>query len=106
VQIVRSVVIDCHVEDVFDYLADPRNDGAWRADRRAALTCAEREPPHRIVWRWDADGEVVEVGFALEPVWTSTRVTVREEQRTRIPRRARRDLDRRLETLRQRLERR
>jgi uncharacterized protein YndB with AHSA1/START domain len=110
VQIVRSAVIDCHIEDVFAYVADPRNDREWRSDQASPLTRWECEPPHRIVWRWEADGDTVEVSFALEPVWTSTRVTVRQEhrQRARILGRARaaRDLDRRLEALRQRLERR
>ena len=113
-QILRSVVIDCHIEDVFDYVADPRNDREWRRGRLTELTCLGSERPRRIAWRWEADGDVVDVGFVLEPVWTSTRVTVRQERRphgARILRPARqrtaaRDLDRRLEALRQRLERR
>jgi hypothetical protein len=99
VQVVRCVVIDCHVEDVFDYLADPLHDRDW-------LTCVEPEAPRRVIWRWEADGDGVEVSFALDPVWTSTRVTARREHRGRGRARAARDLDRRLEALRQRLERR
>jgi len=107
VQVVRSVVIDCHVEDVFDYLADPRNDREWRRGRLTELTCVHSERPHRIAWRWEAEGDFVEVGFALEAVWTSTRVTASEERRRpAFKRAAARDLDRRLEALRQRLERR
>jgi hypothetical protein len=113
-QILRSVVIDCHIEDVFDYVADPRNDREWRRGRLTELTCRHSERPRRIAWRWEADGEFVDVGFALEPVWTSTRLTVSQELRphgARILRPARqraaaRDLDRRLEALRERLERR
>jgi hypothetical protein len=110
-QIVRSVVIDCHIEDVFDYVADPLHD---RELRTAALTCVERQPPHHVAWRGEADAGVVDVSFALEPVWTSTRLTVTQEGRLQGPRilgralkwAAARDLDRRLEALRRRLERR
>ena len=114
-QIVRSVVIDCHVEDVFDYVADPHNDREWRRGRHTALTCVDSQRPHRIAWRWEAEqGDTVDVGFALEPVWTSTRLVVRQERPPRGPGilrpalkwTAARDLDRRLEALRRRLERR
>jgi hypothetical protein len=113
-QIVRSVVIDCHIEDVFDYVADPRNDREWRRGRPTELTFLDSERPRRIAWRWEADGEFVDVGFALEPVWTSTRVTVSQERRPHGARilwpalkwAAARDIDRRLEALRERLERR
>jgi hypothetical protein len=54
--IVRSVVVDCHVEDVSDFLADR--------------------------YRVESD----RVTFELEPVWTSTRVTRREERTVRGPR--------------------
>jgi uncharacterized protein YndB with AHSA1/START domain len=111
VEVVRSVVIDCHVDDVFDYVADPGNDREWRSADSAALTCLHSEPPHRIAWCWEADGDTIEVTFTLEPVWTSTRLTVRQEHRRRRARllqraRAARDLDRRLAALRRRLERR
>jgi hypothetical protein len=55
-QIVRSVVVDCHVDDVSDFLADR--------------------------YRIESD----RVRFELEPVWTSTRVTRREERTPRAPR--------------------
>jgi Polyketide cyclase / dehydrase and lipid transport len=137
VHIVRSVVIDCHIEDVFDYVADPRNDPAWRPavllvdqvagdgpgtgaryqvlhhprGRRAArptvVTCVDWSPPGRVAWRWETDAERVDVAYALEPVWTSTRLTWRRE--LRAPRLlslgAGRDMERQLRALRQRLER-
>jgi hypothetical protein len=142
VRIVRSVVIDCHIEDVFGYVADPLNDPAWRpavlmvdqvggdgpgpgaryqvlhrprrsrAGRPTTLTCVDWRPPARIAWRWEADGDVVEVSYALEPVWTSTRFTQRHElgaARVLGPavRLARgRDMERQLRALRLRLERR
>jgi uncharacterized protein YndB with AHSA1/START domain len=85
-QIVRSVVIDAHIEDVFDYVADPLNDVAWRPgmllvdqiegdgpglgaryemlcrpgrSRRArpvAVTCVDWDPPDRIAWTREAAG--------------------------------------------------
>jgi Polyketide cyclase / dehydrase and lipid transport len=136
VHIVRSVVIDCHIEDVFDYVADPLNDPAWRpavllvdqvagdgpgpgaryqvlqhprarrAARPTVITCVEWSPPGRVAWRWETDGEPVDVAYALEPVWTSTRLTWRRE--LRAPRLlslgAGRDMERQLRALRQRLE--
>jgi hypothetical protein len=54
-QIVRSVVVDCHVDDVSEFLADR--------------------------YRVESD----RVTFELEPVWTSTRVTRREEMNVRAP---------------------
>jgi hypothetical protein len=83
-QIVTSVVVDCHVDDVSDFLAH----------------------------RYRVDSE--RVRFELEPVWTSTRVTRREERTVRAPRAlqpllglvARRRARRELRALRQALERR
>lgn len=82
-QIVTSVVVDCHVDDVSDFLAH----------------------------RYRIDSERIE--FELEPVWTSTRVTRREELTLRAPRTlrpllglaARRRAVRELRALRQALER-
>jgi hypothetical protein len=137
-QIVRSVVIDCHIEDVFAYVADPLNDPAWRPavllvdqvegdgpgpgaryqvlhrpkGRRAArptvVTCVDWSPPARVAWRWEADAELAGAAYALEAVWTSTRLTWRRELRApRVLRPARgRDMERQLRALRQRLERR
>jgi hypothetical protein len=82
-QIVTSVVVDCHVDDVSDFLAD----------------------------RYRIDSE--RITFELEPVWTSTRVTRREERTVRAPRTlqpllglvARRRARRELRALKQALER-
>jgi uncharacterized protein YndB with AHSA1/START domain len=115
-QIVRSVVIDCHIEDVFRYVADPSNDPGWcakvlaveqmegagpgagaryevlhrplpfRAARRMTYTCLAYDPPERIVWREDDGPTVIRVTYELEPVWTSTRLTQRDEARLDAPR--------------------
>jgi uncharacterized protein YndB with AHSA1/START domain len=114
-QIVRAVVIDCHIEDVFNYVADPSNDPAWcakvlsveqvgdegpgpgaryevlhrpvpfRPARRMAYTCVEWEPPVRIAWREEDRADVIGVTYELEPVWTSTRLTQRDEARLGAP---------------------
>ena len=115
-QIVRSVVIDCHIEDVFAYVADPLNDPAWcskverveqvegegpgpgaryevlhrpiplRPARRMAYACVELDRPHRIVWREDDGADAIDVTYELESVWTSTRFTQRDEVRLGAPR--------------------
>jgi uncharacterized protein YndB with AHSA1/START domain len=97
-----EIVVDRHIEDVFDYLADPRVEPRWRArvvsveqvegdgpgpgarydvvaragrlrrPRHTTRTCIAWERPARIAWR-DDDG--AETTFALESVWTATRIT-------------------------------
>jgi hypothetical protein len=96
-----DVVIDCHIDDVFAFLADLTNALRWapgvvsvdqvagdgpgpgalyevvrrvRGRRRStAVVCVGWEPPERVVW--DMDGG--EVSYELESVWTATRVTAR-----------------------------
>jgi hypothetical protein len=95
----REVVVDCHIEDVFAFLADlskaprwatgvllvrqvagegPGPDAAYEVVRRvrgrrrhARVVCAAHEPPHRVAWL----GDGVDVTYRREPVWTATRVT-------------------------------
>jgi uncharacterized protein YndB with AHSA1/START domain len=112
--IVRSVVIDCHIEDVFAYVADPRNDAAWRVPTRSrrarhgTRTRVDSEPPRRIAWREGDGHEVIDVTYELESVWTSTRVTERDDVRLGVLRRIAmgRNVARRLSTLKRVLERR
>jgi Polyketide cyclase / dehydrase and lipid transport len=115
-QVVRSVVIDCHIDDVFRYVADPFNDPAWcpkvlsveqvvgegpgpgasyqvlhrpiplRPARRMAYTCVEWDAPRRIAWREDDGVDLIDVTYELELVWTSTRLTQRDEARLGAPR--------------------
>jgi hypothetical protein len=96
---VPEIVIDCHIEDVFAFMADLGHAPRWvagvvgvrqvagdgpgpgarydvvrrvRGDLRGtAVACTGWEPPRRLSWREDA----AEVSYALEPVWTATRVT-------------------------------
>jgi hypothetical protein len=141
-QIVRSLVIDCHIEDVFAYVADPLNDPAWcptvlvvdqvdgdgpgpgaryemlrrpipwRPARPTACTCVDWDPPGRIAWRCEAAGDLVRVSYALEPVWTATRLTRRQAHRLRAARvlhpvlklATERGVERQLRALRRRLE--
>jgi Polyketide cyclase / dehydrase and lipid transport len=96
-----DVVIDCHIDDVFEFLADLTNAPRWAPRvvsvdqvagdgpgpgalydvvrcvrgrrRRTAVVCIEWEPPSRVAWR-DHEREVT---YELEPVWTATCVTAR-----------------------------
>jgi uncharacterized protein YndB with AHSA1/START domain len=115
-QIVRAVVIDRHIEDVFAYVADPLNDPHWcakvlsveqiegegpgpgaryevlhrplplRPPRRMTYTCVAWEPPVRIQWHEDDGADVLDVTYELEAVWTATRLTQRDEGRLGAPR--------------------
>jgi hypothetical protein len=92
---VPEVVIDCHIDDVFAFMADFRHAPRWVAGvvavrqiagegpgpgarydvrRRAGGTvvvCAGWDPPRSLIWREDAE----EVTYELQPAWTATRVT-------------------------------
>jgi hypothetical protein len=115
-EIVRSVVIDCHIEDVFGYIADRLNDPAWsptvqavdqlhgngpgpgasyavlhkplrlRPARLMECTCVDWGPPARLAWLEKDGSDVSRVTYELEPVWTAARVTQRHEKRLGAPR--------------------
>jgi uncharacterized protein YndB with AHSA1/START domain len=95
-----DVVIDRHIDDVFEFLADLTNAPRWadgvvsvdqvagdgpgqgalydvvrggRRQSRGAAVCVAFDPPQRVAWRQDGD----EVAYELESVWTATRVTAR-----------------------------
>jgi hypothetical protein len=115
-RIVRAVVIDSHIEDVFAYVSDPLNDPEWcakvlsveqvagdgpgpgaiydvlhrpvslRPARRMAYACLAWAPPARIAWREEDGADVIEVTYELESVWTSTRLTQRDDARLGAPR--------------------
>jgi hypothetical protein len=96
-----EIVIDCHVDDVFAFLADFANAPLWAAGvvsadqvagagpgpgalydvvrrirgrrRRTAVVCVAFEPPQCVAWAADA----AVVTYELKPVWTATRVTAR-----------------------------
>ena len=131
-RIARSVVVDGHIEDVFDFVADPLNDPAWCAKvlvvdqvegdgpgpgaaYEVLHRCLSWERPHRIAWREDDGADVIDVEYDLEAIWTSTRFTQRDEiVRLGAPRilrplmkaGIRRDIERQLQQLQGVLERR
>ena len=101
--ITAEVVIDMHIDDVFEFVGDPLNDPRWctnvlyveqvegsepgpgaeytvvrrpipfRPPRRMRHVCIDWQPPNRIAWREDDGHDVIEVQYELESVWTSTR---------------------------------
>jgi uncharacterized protein YndB with AHSA1/START domain len=115
-ELVRDVVIDRHIEEVFNFVADPLNDPRWcakvlrvdqvegdgpgpgarydvlhrpipfRPPRRLIHTCVAWEPPKRIVWHEDDGTDVFDVTYELESVWTATRLTQRDVIRLGAPR--------------------
>lgn len=93
----RTVVIDCHIEDVFEHLAAEVADPSWLRVRW--------DPPRRVAWRADED---IEIAYELEAVWTATRVTRRDATELRALRAIayRREVGRQLRALKLRLERR
>ena len=104
-RIAAEVVIDVHIDELFEFVADPLNDPRWcpkvldvqqvegdepglgaeysvlhrpipfRPPRRMRYECVEWDPPKRIVWHEDDGHDVLEVVYRLDPVWTSTRFT-------------------------------
>jgi uncharacterized protein YndB with AHSA1/START domain len=115
-QIVRTVVVDRPIEDVFAYVADPLNDPAWCAKvlsvvqmegdrpgpgaryavlhrpipilpaRHMAYTCVASDPPVGIAWREEDGDDVIDVTYELERAGTSTRLTQRDDARLSAPR--------------------
>jgi uncharacterized protein YndB with AHSA1/START domain len=105
-EIVRAVVVDRHIDDVFDFLADRTHDPLWwrdvvavhqlagdepgpgvlygltlRRGRRVTAMCVEHQPPVRLAWREeDEAGDIAHIAYDLTSVWTATRVTRTEEQ--------------------------
>ena len=95
-EIVRSIVIDRPVDDVFAFVADPSNDPRWcpkvlsvsqvagngpgpggqwrvthrpvpvRPAREMSYECVSWDPPRRIEWREGDGDDVIEVTYELE----------------------------------------
>jgi uncharacterized protein YndB with AHSA1/START domain len=115
-EIVRSVVIDRPIDEVFAFVADPRNDPRWcsklvsveqvegdatgpggrwrvvhrpvplRPAREMRYECVSWDPPRRIEWREDDGHDVIDVVYELEPAGTSTRFAQRDDARLGAPR--------------------
>src|SRR5215213_10745469 len=87
----REIEIARPVEEVFDFVADPRNDVRWcrkvrsvdrvgddryavvhkpvpgRPARRMEMTCVGSDPPHRLEFREDDGTDVFRVTYSLSP---------------------------------------
>jgi uncharacterized protein YndB with AHSA1/START domain len=115
-EITRSVEIGRTIDDVFAYVADPRNDPEWcpkvlsvahtsdggpgpsaRYDvvhrpvpilsrRRMDYVCLGWEPPNRIDWREDDSTDLLHVTYLLDDLGQSTRMTQRSRAELAAPR--------------------
>jgi hypothetical protein len=115
-EITRSVEISRTIDDVFGYVADPRNDPQWcpkvlsvaqtsgsgpgpsaRYDvvhrpvpvlpsRRMDYVCLGWAPPNRIDWREDDSTDVLNVTYMLDDLGQSTRMTQRSRAELAAPR--------------------
>src|SRR3954468_9261470 len=116
VRIAAEIVVDCHIDEVFDFVVDPLNDRRWcekvlhveqvagdapgpgaeyavlhrpvplRPPRRMRLALIDWDPPRRIAWREDDGHDVIDVVYELAEVWTATRFTQRDSAVLGAPR--------------------
>jgi uncharacterized protein YndB with AHSA1/START domain len=114
-RIEKSTVIDRPLEEVWEYIADGRNDPQWcnkvisvnqvtgdgpgpeasyrmvhrpvrlRQPKEMAVTVEEFDPPRRLRMREEDDDAVFNVTYELEPVGAGTRLTQRDRIEWRIP---------------------
>jgi uncharacterized protein YndB with AHSA1/START domain len=101
VEIVRSISIKRPVGEVFEFVADPRNDPRWcpkvrsvepagegryavvhkpvpgKPERHMEMTRVAYEPPRRIGWREEDGVDVFEVTYDLEDLGGRTHFTQR-----------------------------
>jgi uncharacterized protein YndB with AHSA1/START domain len=115
-EITRSVEISRTIDDVFAYVADPRNDPEWCAkvlsvahtsdsgpgptaryevvhrpvpilsSRRMDYVCVGWKPPNRIDWREDDGTDVLNVTYMLDDLGQSTRMAQRSRAELAAPR--------------------
>ena len=115
-QIERTIVIARPVDEVWAYIADPRNDPRWcdkvvsvdqvtgegpgpdasyrvlhrpmrlKKPKDLVLTVEEFDPPRLMRMRDEDDDGVFNVTYELEPVGQGTRLTQRDQIEWRIPR--------------------
>ena len=115
-RIAADVVIDVHIDEVFEFVANPLNDTRWcakvvyveqvegdepgpgaeyavvhrpiplRPPRRMRYVCVDWDPPNRIAWHEDDGHDVIDVRYELGPVWTSTRLTQTDTAQLGAPR--------------------
>jgi hypothetical protein len=115
VEIERSIVIDRPVTEVFEFVADARNDARWcpkvdsteqvagrgpgpgsryvtihrpvplRPAREMEHSCVEWSPPRRIEWFQDDGVDRFKVTYELEEVAGGTRLSQRSDARLGVP---------------------
>jgi Polyketide cyclase / dehydrase and lipid transport len=115
-EIQRSIVIDRPVGEVFEFVANARNDPRWcpkvdsteqvagegpgpgsryltihrpvplRPAREMEHGCVDWNPPQRIEWLQDDGVDRFEVTYELEEVPAGTRLSQRSEARLGVPR--------------------
>jgi hypothetical protein len=86
VRTVCSVVIDRHIEEVFDHVAREGGPVPYRPARGIPFTVVASDPPARIAWRGRDGADEVEVRLELATVWTATRLTARVDVAVSAPR--------------------
>jgi carbon monoxide dehydrogenase subunit G len=116
VKITRKVEIGRPVEEVFDFVADARNDARWcpkvksvsresgsgadaryavvhkpvpgQAERQMEMTCVGWDRPRRLDWREDDGTDVFLVSYTLEPLHAgrATRLTQTSDATVGAPR--------------------
>jgi hypothetical protein len=114
-EIQRSIVINRPVKEVFDFVADARNDPRWcpkvksveqvegegpgpgsryvtihrpvplRPAREMDHRCVDWSPPRRIEWLEDDGVDRFEVSYELEEVNGGTRLSQRSDARLGVP---------------------
>jgi uncharacterized protein YndB with AHSA1/START domain len=112
----KTVAIERRPEEVWAYIADPRNDPHWCAKvmsvqqvsgkgpgsearyrvihrpvrlkkpKELAVTVEEFTPPHRMRLREEDDDGVFDVTYELQPAENGTRLTQHDEIAWKIPR--------------------
>ena len=112
----RSVLIERPIDEVFGFVADPRNDTDWcakvrsveqiegdgpragaryavihkpvpfRPARRMDYTCVASAPPGRIEWREDDGSDVIDVIYELSDEGGATRLTQTDHAELGAPR--------------------
>jgi uncharacterized protein YndB with AHSA1/START domain len=105
----KTIVIECPVEEVWEYIADGRNDPQWcdkvisveqitgadagpdasyrvvhrpirlKKSKELAVTVEEFDPPRRMRMREEDDDGVFNVTYELEPAGEGTRLTQRDQ---------------------------
>jgi uncharacterized protein YndB with AHSA1/START domain len=115
-EIEKAVVIDCPPQDVWTYIADPRNDPDWcakvesaeqvrgsgpgsgasyrvthrpvrlKGPKELAVTVEEFEPPHRMRMREEDGDAVFDVTYELQPTQGGTRLSQNDQIDWKIPR--------------------